>query len=223
MLLSKRLAAIEALLQPDLCLADVGCDHGYLSIAYAKRTSQMVYACDIASGPLMRAQAHIEAAQATGIKTCLSDGLSALDDTITGVVIAGVGYDVARQILLAGQSRWPMLQQIVIQINSKVEKLRHFLNRSGFIITDECFVREENKDYVIISTHYDGQINRYSALDELIGPLLAVNPTQDYLQALGRRRAALQHIVNQTQHNDVAAQQIQMYDMILNRGGTDQC
>ena len=58
--LSKRLQAVADLVTPGSILADVGCDHAYLSICLvqAGKISRAV-AMDVNRGPLGRAQEHI--------------------------------------------------------------------------------------------------------------------------------------------------------------------
>ena len=58
--LSRRLQAVADLVTPGSRLADVGCDHGYLSIylVQSKKVPHSI-AMDVNRGPLLRAQEHI--------------------------------------------------------------------------------------------------------------------------------------------------------------------
>jgi tRNA (adenine22-N1)-methyltransferase len=61
MQLSKRLSAVAELVTPGSRLADVGCDHGYISIALVKAgIIPSAIAMDVNEGPLMRARQNIE-------------------------------------------------------------------------------------------------------------------------------------------------------------------
>ena len=78
--LSKRMQAVAALVQNTTCLADVGCDHGYVPI-YLIQSECIGHAIamDVNRGPLLRAEEHIREVHLEDyIETRLSDGLTAL-------------------------------------------------------------------------------------------------------------------------------------------------
>ena len=61
MTLGKRLTKVADLILPTQTLADVGCDHGYLSIYLVEhRICQHVIAMDINKGPLEKAKEKIK-------------------------------------------------------------------------------------------------------------------------------------------------------------------
>ena len=78
--LSKRLQAIADMVTPGLVVADVGCDHGFVSVyLYEKQIAPKVIAMDLRPGPLARAKEHIDAyGYSAYIETRLSDGLSSI-------------------------------------------------------------------------------------------------------------------------------------------------
>ena len=60
--ISKRLAAIGALVTTGNRLADIGCDHGYLPIyLIQRRRIPRAIAMDVRPGPLSKARENIEA------------------------------------------------------------------------------------------------------------------------------------------------------------------
>ena len=100
--LSKRMQAVAALVQNTTCLADVGCDHGYVPI-YLIQSECIGHAIamDVNRGPLLRAEEHIREVHLEDyIETRLSDGLTALAPSeADGVVIAGMGGALTKRIL----------------------------------------------------------------------------------------------------------------------------
>ena len=78
--LSVRLRTIADLVTPGNTVADVGCDHGFVSIyLYENRIAPKVYAMDLRKGPLSRAKDHIkQKGYEAYIETRLSDGVQAL-------------------------------------------------------------------------------------------------------------------------------------------------
>ena len=58
--LSKRLQAVVNLVSPGNVVADIGCDHGYVSIyLIEQKIAPHVIAMDVNKGPLERANMHI--------------------------------------------------------------------------------------------------------------------------------------------------------------------
>ena len=77
--LDPRLQRIAAQVRPGAVFADIGCDHGLLSIELVRQGAQKGYACDIKPGPLQAAQKNIERAGFTDLlQTRLTDGLDGL-------------------------------------------------------------------------------------------------------------------------------------------------
>ena len=77
--LSKRLLMVASMVEPGSIVADVGCDHGYVSIYLVRQgICPRVLAMDVNAGPLERVKAHVqEAGLAAYIDIRRSDGLSA--------------------------------------------------------------------------------------------------------------------------------------------------
>lgn len=75
--LSLRMEQVVAMAETCSAAADIGCDHGYVSIELIRRKiAGTVIAMDVRQGPLSRAQEHIEREHLTGQIQCrLSDGL----------------------------------------------------------------------------------------------------------------------------------------------------
>ena len=98
---TERMKAIISLIDKAEVLADIGADHGLLSIYAAKNNlAKTVYACDINSLPLQKAKINIEKNGVSDrVIPVLSDGLSFVHDKAETVVIAGLGGEVISEIL----------------------------------------------------------------------------------------------------------------------------
>ena len=79
--LSNRLQAVADLLDCHEAIADIGCDHGFVSIYLIEsKKASKVLAMDVNKGPLERAKEHVEEKRlSTYIETRLSDGAKALE------------------------------------------------------------------------------------------------------------------------------------------------
>ena len=79
--LSNRLQAVADLLDYHEAIADIGCDHGFVSIYLIEsKKASKVLAMDVNKGPLERAREHVsEKRLSTYIETRLSDGAKAIN------------------------------------------------------------------------------------------------------------------------------------------------
>lgn len=160
--LSARMQANAALLSDCRCLADVGCDHAYLSIemVHCQKANQAI-AMDVRSGPLDRARAHIIEAEKSGyipvnsIQTRLSDGLTACQPgEVDAVLIAGMGGMLTLKILREGRNVCQKASQIVLQPQSDLGEVRKELLSNGYDIQAEDMVFEDGKYYPMMKVRY---------------------------------------------------------------------
>lgn len=159
MKLSTRLYACAALVKPGNVVADIGCDHGYLSIYLIKNgISARVMAADLREQPL---QAAIQNAEIAGVKEqidfYLSDGLRELPQyAYQTVVCAGMGGDNIIEILDREKSVWREDCQLILQPQSAIHVLREYLYEQGFRILRERFARDGKFIYTIMEVFYGG-------------------------------------------------------------------
>ena len=146
--LSKRLQAIADMVTTGSRTADVGCDHGFVSIyLYENKIAPKVYAMDLREGPLQRAREHIEAKGFSDyIETRLSDGVEALAageaDTL---ICAGMGGRLMAEILSKGHEKAAMMKELILQPQSELRYFREFLRQNGFAIVKENMIKEDGK------------------------------------------------------------------------------
>ena len=148
--LSKRLTALANMVTDGNRLADIGTDHGYIPI-YLCQTGKIpsALAMDIGKGPLQQAQTHIaEHGLSEQIKTRLSDGMAALQsgeaDTI---LIAGMGGGLVMKILSEGAEKLTGREELILQPQSELAKVRRYLEEHRFRIVAEDMVEEDGKYY----------------------------------------------------------------------------
>ncbi len=130
--------------------ADVGCDHGYVSVWLVQEgICPHVFAADVNRGPLARAREHVEEAGLTSyIDLILSDGLEGLKEKpIDTLLAAGIGGRLAARILQEGAEKLAGMKRVVLQPQSEPWLVRRALEELGYEITDEDMVREEGKFY----------------------------------------------------------------------------
>ena len=150
--LSDRLLACCAFVHPGDRVADVGCDHGYLSIHLLQTgIASHVYASDVRQGPLSSAKRN---AASYGVKDkidfFLSDGVQSLPRDFDTLICAGMGADTMVSILTAA----PWLQggayRLILQCQSKTPLLRRYLSENGWEIHRETVLRDGRFLYTVM-------------------------------------------------------------------------
>ena len=171
--LDPRLERVADFVRPGALFADVGCDHGHLSVELMRRGAQRGFACDIKEGPLQAAKRNLEKAGfAERVQTVLTDGLAGMEQSgVTDVVIAGIGGEVISGIL----ERAPFLQQegirLVLQPQTREQVLRDFLANNGFAVIEEEVVSSGKYLYVVMVAEYTGCCRSISLMEKFCGKL----------------------------------------------------
>ena len=153
MKLSKRLETIASFVPEGSRIADIGTDHGYIPIHLVQEgKAKHAIAMDVRTGPLLRAQSHIqEAGLIDAIDVRLSDGLLKLEkDEADCVVIAGMGGELMIHILEEGRHLWDHIPCWVLSPQSELHKMRRFLMEQAFFIEQETMIKEDGKFYVVM-------------------------------------------------------------------------
>lgn len=152
-ILSKRLTAVAEMVTPGLRVADIGCDHAYLSIHLVRENiSPYIIASDVNKGPLEIARNNIiEYGYSDRIDLRLGNGLSSIKSReVDSVVIAGMGGRLIAQILDDGKNVLDGISEVVMGPQSELPYLRHYLEDNDFAICEENMVIDEGKYYTII-------------------------------------------------------------------------
>ncbi|MBO4776404.1 MAG: SAM-dependent methyltransferase [Lachnospiraceae bacterium] len=155
--LSKRLDKVANLAEPAAFLVDIGCDHGFLAIDLVRSGKIKKALCtDINEGPLKRAKEHIkEYCLEESIDTCLSDGLLAIKDQadkyeFDTATICGMGGMMGVKIIFEADVFFRRMKCFYLQLQSDIELVRIFLEKSGYEILFEDMVLEDSKYYTVM-------------------------------------------------------------------------
>lgn len=164
--LSDRLRMNASFVTPGSRLADVGTDHGYIPITLViEKKIPSALAMDVNEGPLERAKEHIREFQLEScIHTRLSDGVQALHPgEADSVLIAGMGGALTVKILTEGEQVLKSVKELILQPQSEIDKVRRYLEKTGYRIVKEDMVCEDGKYYPVMKAvagemHYDREI-----------------------------------------------------------------
>lgn len=149
--LSPRLEGIVELVPEGSRVADIGCDHGYISIALVQRNLAVhSIASDIKSGPLEQAVKNIAKAELTDkIETRLAPGITAIKSGEADViVIAGMGQRTIAEILTENMDIAKEAKYLILQPQSELADMRRFLLGNGFKLIKNKLMIEGDKYYI---------------------------------------------------------------------------
>ena len=133
--LSERLKSLAEMVTCGSRVADVGCDHGFVSIYLVqKRISPKVLAMDVREGPLSRAREHVA-----------EYGLGDYRE-----LRAGMGGRLMQKILERQEEKSKSFKELILQPQSELPQFRRFLRESGYTVVFENILCEEGKYYFLM-------------------------------------------------------------------------
>ena len=151
--LDDRLQALADFVSEGSRVADIGTDHGYLSIALVQAgKADFVVASDKNAGPFEAATRAVrEAGLMDTISVRLGDGLATLQPgEVDTVCIAGMGGVLMTEILEASPEVVAQLTTLILQPQSAAAELRRWLYRKHWHIADESLAIADGRIYEII-------------------------------------------------------------------------
>ena len=186
-----RLQTLVDMVKSGQRVADIGCDHAYVSIALAKDKDCGVIAADIKDGPLEIAKENIKAAgMEEKIETRLSDGLTEFKKgEVDAIVIAGMGGHLIVDILKAGEDRLRPGMQLVLSPQSDLRLVRYELRKMNCFIEKEACLSEGGKWYFVLSARVGMDLpmpvsDEEAARNMMYGTYLPEHPSEEFREYL---------------------------------------
>ena len=145
--------AIANLVDNSKVLADVGCDHAYISINLLEKGKvERIIASDLREGPLNIARDNIRLyGFEDRIETRLCAGLCGYEaGEVDTILISGMGGMLVKEILSESIDVVKMADTLILEPQSDLRVVRAYLKDIGFEIIDEDMLNEGGKYYQII-------------------------------------------------------------------------
>lgn len=179
--LSPRLQVCAGLVCPGDRVADIGCDHGYLSLhLLLNGVASAVIAADINEMPLQSAMRNAEKYGVQDkIRFYLSDGVCSIPRDFDTLVCAGMGADTMVSILEAAPWLRSDQYRLILQCQSKTPMLRQYLSEHGWRITEESVVRDGRFLYTVMEVLWQPDYPRLTVGEFYFPPALLENPGKD--------------------------------------------
>ena len=200
--LSNRLRKCAEFVRPGAFVADVGCDHGYLSLhLLTQGIASYVYAGDVNEGPLQSAV--INAAKygvKNKIKFYLSDGVRNMPRDFDTLVCAGMGADTMISILEASPWLKDEKYTLILQCQSKRPDLRRYLNAQGYGVLREDLARDGKFIYTVMEVRF-GAACAEKELDYYISPALLKCGSPLLPEFIGRVTEGIRTAVRGMEHS----------------------
>ena len=138
-------------------IADIGCDHGYLSIHLVScGIARSAIASDVNELPLQSALRNAAKYDVSDkIHFFLSDGVRSIPRDFDTLICAGMGADTMISILEAAPWLRSKQYRMILQCQSKRPQLRRYLYENGWRICRETLVKEGKFFYPITEVIYD--------------------------------------------------------------------
>lgn len=210
--LSSRLQVCAGFVARGDRVADIGCDHGYLSIYLLKNgIARSVIASDINEGPLHSAMRNARKFGVhENISFYLSDGARNIPREFDTLVCAGMGGDTMVHILENAPWLKNTQYRLVLQCQSKTPLLRRYLSDNGWRITEESVLRDGKFLYTVMEVYYQPEYPRLSVGEWYFPPALLENPSEavpDYY------RWVVNGLKIATAHQDDAEKKQALYEL----------
>lgn len=210
--LSERMNAVASLVTKGSILCDVGTDHGYVPIALIENNCvQRAIAVDINRGPIERAKEHIKGCGLEDkIETRLSDGLAAVEPgEVSSIIIAGMGGELVIHILSEGEDVCKASQEMILQPQSDIWKVRQYIRNNGYEIVEENMVYEDDKFYPMMKVKKANDTFELKKQDEKLtmvydtyGPKLIQNKNEVLKKYLEKEHKKLTDILSRLMKNN---------------------
>ena len=179
--ISPRLLACCNFVAPGERVADIGCDHGYLSIHLLQNgIASSVIASDINEMPLLSA---VHNAEKYGVRDkiefYLSNGAQKIPRDFDTMVCAGMGADTIVSILDSAPWLRNAKYRLILQCQSKTPTLRQYLSESGWRIYEESVLRDGKFLYTVMEAGWRPEYPKLTPGEWYFPPALLENPSHD--------------------------------------------
>lgn len=196
--LSARLLACGDLIATGDRVADIGCDHGYLGIwLLQENIARSVIAADINEMPL---QSAVLNAEKYGVRDkiafYLSDGAKNIPRDFDVLVCAGMGSDTMISILEGAPWLKAKQYRLILQCQSKIPQLRHYLSEQGWRITKETVLRDGRFLYTVMEATWQPDYPRLTIGQWYFPPVLLKNLSPEISEYYNRLLFSLRRAIS---------------------------
>ncbi len=197
-MVNNRLLKALDYISKDDSLADIGCDHGYLSMLAIEKGVKKVLLVDNKEGPLSKSKENLfkyHTDSSIDIKYSLSSGLTNVDSSYSKIAILGMGGLLIKNII--SEAKFDLSNTtFILSAHTKIDSLREYLFKNGFQILDEQIVLDKDVFYEIIVCKKTSKKIIYNDLDIMFGNVLRIKKDPLFLEKWTNKLKYLESINN---------------------------
>ena len=162
-------------------LADVGCDHGYLSkYALDKNLCNKVIISDISAKSLEKAVTLLKP-YGDRVTALVTDGFTGINENASVAFIAGMGGEEITKILSSGNT---LPNKMVLSPQGHSDKVRVALVNLGYEIIRDFTLFSANKYYDAILAEKTGKVTEYNQLQYKYGKENLLKKPADFISKI---------------------------------------
>ena len=175
--------------------ADIGADHGYLTLALLSRgIADRMWTTDISASSLQKAQNLMEKnGLSARVRFGVGDGFKAVGEKVEAAAVLGMGGVNIKNMLLQ-QAHLLCGCALVLSANTEMPSVRRALQDIGYRIEREVMTEAAGRFYPVLLAA-PGKGERYSEKQLTLGPCLLAQPiTETYRRWLVKKKADWQAV-----------------------------
>ncbi len=195
-------------INPESTVADIGCDHGFLSIELLKRNAAKSVICaDVNEGPLARAKENLKASGLFGKASfVLSNGFEKINDGAADIcVIAGMGGLLIVELINNSYEKVKKYKKLILSPQSDIPEVRRFLNEKDFFLSDERMVYDMGKYYTVMVVNPSLRSEVLSETELFFGKHLILKKDEVFFDYLNHRVRVLESIISGIKSDEKSA------------------
>lgn len=145
-----RLNRIIKFVTSEMNCADIGADHGFVTIGLAKRFSNNNFvAVENKEGPFNILKNNVKKEHLTNVKCFFNDGLNPINESINTVIIAGMGGNAIINIIKNNIKKTHFIKYFIIDAHNDGIQVIKFMYDLGYCIENSEEVIENGIKYNI--------------------------------------------------------------------------
>ncbi len=205
--ISKRLNTIADMvgIDPECTVADIGCDHGFLSIELLKRNAAKKVICaDVNDGPLSKAKENFSLyGLSDKAEFVISNGFENVNcASVDTAVIAGMGGLLILDIIKNSIGKVKGIKKLVISPQSDIPEVRRFFKKIDFFVSDEKMICDMGKFYTIMVINPSLSSEELNEREIFFGRHLISKMDRVFIEYLNHRVCVLEKIISEIKNSN---------------------
>ena len=197
-MISNRLNQIVNFIKDDHDVADIGSDHGLLLVLLNERNfSNKALGVENKIGPYKNLERTIKSINKPNFSSNLSSGLDNVSKNYQTIVIAGMGFNNIKEIVLRDFDKGNHRETFVIDSHTNQDEVRTYFYNLGYKVDDEMIIYEDSIYYDIIRFSLNRNNIHYNSLELEFGPFNLKNKPAVFINMCNEKINKLKYVLTQ--------------------------